>query len=31
MGPGEARFVTSFQTTSAEVDAILAAVAKALG
>ena len=31
MGPGEARFVTSFQTTMAEVDAVLAAVAKALG
>lgn len=30
LGPGIARFVTSFQTTTADVDAILAAVAKAL-
>ena len=31
MGPGVARFVTSFETTSAEVDAVVAAVAKAIG
>ena len=31
MGAGVARFVTSFQTTAADVDAILAAVAKAVG
>ena len=31
MGRSEARFVTSFQTTPAEVDAILAIVSKALG
>jgi len=30
LGPGLARFVTSFQTTAADVDAVLAAVAKAL-
>ena len=30
LGPGIARFVTSFQTTAADVDAVLAAVAKAL-
>jgi len=30
LGPGIARFVTSFQTTTAEVDAVLAAFAKAL-
>jgi len=30
LGPGIARFVTSFQTTPADVDAVLAAVAKAL-
>jgi len=31
MGRGVARFVTSFETTSAEVDAVAAAVAKAIG
>lgn len=31
IGRGQARFVTSFQTTAAEVDAVLAAVAKAVG
>lgn len=31
MGQGQARFVTSFQTTSTEVDAVLAAVATARG
>jgi threonine aldolase len=30
IGPGVARFVTSFQTTSADVDAILVAVAEAI-